>query len=392
MPVDEVKKRLNWLDEKRREDAETIGQLKKQLKGYEKAARKHEAQVKELVGDVTRLAAESVRVADLDGLMEKQREEFARRIDESDGSEYRRKKELEARDRRDQQQLSRMIGELREGQSAVEKVMETLRARREEEKRINRKIDEMEKRFDEVILKSELRTQEMESIEEVYAKDKMRLSEMQSETAEMGHGIGEMGERLTEVGDRLRRVESSVKAIAEDSTKRGQNEEVWREKMEIERVDFEREWKERGKRFEGIEKRAIEIEDRMLEFDETYRKLQQLQNQIEKALERLERRITEVSEMYRLAEDRMKQEWTTFQAGDQKRWSSHKLTNDDQWREHTRLHEKMASEIQTAVDNLEDLQAGFSELRGASRQQLLGVLGFLQSWVAELDSGAESSK
>jgi chromosome segregation ATPase len=392
MQADEIKKRLKWLDEKRREDTETIDKLKKQLNGYEKAAKKQEAQIKELVGQVTRLAAEALRTDDLDGLMAKQRGEITRQLSVSDGRGYREKKEVQARDRRDQQLLGRMISELREGQSAVGKVMDRLDARQEEEKRITRKLDAMEKRVDEVLSKGELRDQEMGSIEEAYTKDRQRLSEVQSGTTELGDALGELRHTVTEVADRLRRAEASVQVVQGESKILSENEEAWREKLQMERVAFEREWTERGKRFEGIEKRAIEIEERMLEFDETYRKLQQLQNQVEMALERLQRRINEVSEMYRLAEDRLKQEWTTFQAGNQKRWSTHKLTYDDRWREHTRLHEQMASEMQTAVDNLEDLLAGFSELRGTNRQHLLGLLGFLQSWAAELDSGAGSKK
>ena len=44
---------------------------------------------------------------------------------------------------------------------------------------------------------------------------------------------------------------------------------------------------------------------------------------------KLERRIHEVTEMQRLSEDRLRQEWVTFKADDQKRWIGYTLSQDE---------------------------------------------------------------
>ena len=102
-------------------------------------------------------------------------------------------------------------------------------------------------------------------------------------------------------------------------------------------------------------------------------------------VERLERRITEISEMQRLAEDRIKQEWASFQADDQKRWNSYRLGHDEQWREHSRIHEKIGNEIQALEENLGLVIRDVSANEEIHRQQVMDLLALLRDWAAEID-------
>ena len=48
---------------------------------------------------------------------------------------------------------------------------------------------------------------------------------------------------------------------------------------------------------------------------------------------KLERRINEVTEMQRLAEDRLRQEWVSFKTDDQKRWTGYSLSSEESFRD-----------------------------------------------------------
>ena len=55
--------------------------------------------------------------------------------------------------------------------------------------------------------------------------------------------------------------------------------------------------------------------------EETQRAVKRSQDSFDDINRRLERRINEITEIQRLAEDRFRQEWVTFRADDQKRWT-----------------------------------------------------------------------
>ena len=158
------------------------------------------------------------------------------------------------------------------------------------------------------------------------------------------------------------------------------------ESQDLKIVEFEKTWKEWGQRTSAFEKRAEAIDDRMVAYEETHRILRKMQGDLEEVIERLERRITEVGEMQRLAEDRMKHNWGEFQSEDHRRWSTYTLSLDERWNEHNRMHEKLRSDIDGIYPNLSDGLDRLGEIEGSDRRRLAELLSTIREWMTELDS------
>ena len=101
----------------------------------------------------------------------------------------------------------------------------------------------------------------------------------------------------------------------------------------------------------------------------------------------MNRRIEEVSEIQRLSEDRFKQEWSTFQADVQKRWSSYKLSSDEQWKEHERKHEPISEQLKQLKARLDIALASIDELDQSSKGKISDLVALVQEWGAELRDG-----
>jgi hypothetical protein len=110
-----------------------------------------------------------------------------------------------------------------------------------------------------------------------------------------------------------------------------------------------------------------------------------MQGQLEELIERLERRITEVGEMQRLAQERMKQDWAAFEADETKKWSTFKLSNEEKWKEHQRLHEKMGAEL----DSLEELRSKIREdldlLIERDNRKVNEIIALARQWLRDQD-------
>ena len=68
--------------------------------------------------------------------------------------------------------------------------------------------------------------------------------------------------------------------------------------------------------------------------------------------QKLERRIAEISEMQRLAEDRVRQEWVAFKADEQKRWTSHSLSLEEAMRDMRKDLDKLEGRVTQLNDFL----------------------------------------
>ena len=74
-----------------------------------------------------------------------------------------------------------------------------------------------------------------------------------------------------------------------------------------------------------IERQSSQLESQLQLLDTTHLTIKRIQEGVDDLMQRVERRINEIVEMQRLAEERFRQEWTTFKADDQKRWTNNIL-------------------------------------------------------------------
>jgi hypothetical protein len=107
------------------------------------------------------------------------------------------------------------------------------------------------------------------------------------------------------------------------------------------------------------------------------------QEAFEDIIEQMERRINEITEMQRLAEERFRQEWSTFKADDQKRWTNYTLTQEEQQRELSRQLEKLVDQATNLDDNLQEIQDVVQFLSEQSEKRMQVLLNSLRDWVSE---------
>ena len=96
---------------------------------------------------------------------------------------------------------------------------------------------------------------------------------------------------------------------------------------------------------------------------------------------KLERRINEVTEMQRLAEDRLRQEWVSFKADDQKRWTGYSLSNEESFREIRKEAIKTAERIPPLGDALQVLQDQMHQTTDATEKELQELMNVIHEWM-----------
>ena len=105
-------------------------------------------------------------------------------------------------------------------------------------------------------------------------------------------------------------------------------------------VERERVWKDWQARFEVIEQQTADIDTNLQALDTTHRAVKRSQGTLDELNIKVDRRVNEMAEIQRLSEERFRQEWVTFKADDQKRWTNYTLTQEEQRGEVSRQYEK----------------------------------------------------
>jgi chromosome segregation ATPase len=376
------------MDEQRRKDAETINRLQESLTVAQDKINTQESQIQELSSEVARLAALASRINQFDETLTKHRQEVSRQLEGFEDRRMERERSYEEMRRADQQTLSNQMEEAKEAISQLEEVRTLIQDRKEEELRLAHELDDLTDNLEKLKKLNEDRSRTMISIQEGRKQDSKRIGDVQAELTELRKKSDTLRGSLDSVEDRTRRLEVKTSEISAAENERREAQNLWMEQQGLKIVGFEKGWKDWEKRFDSFEARAQELDERMQAYEETYRALKQMRQDVDDLLERLERRINEVGEMQRLAEDRLKQEWATFQADDQKRWNTYKLTSDEQWREHDRLHDKMGTQLKVLDENSSEAIRIAVEMRENDKARLAELMAMIRDWSADIEKSS----
>jgi chromosome segregation ATPase len=390
MEAGQIEKKVTWLDEQRRKDVESLENIENRLSRLEEALESKSEQLKSFSSDLTRLSALSTRINQFDDSLHKHRQEITRHLDDLEGQRTERQKQLEQLRKSDQEDTSRRIDALHSDLKDLKELDASMEARKDEEVRLTREIDAIKKSVDDLTKITQDNIRSLTSAEESRKLEARRVTDLQGDTSDLRRKIDTSQGSMDAVEDRIRRLETRLGEVSTGEAERRDALTAWTENQERKLVDFERSWREWEDRFERFEEQAKELDDRMKTYEETYRGIRQLHKELDDVIERLDRRINEITEMQRLAEDRTKQEWSGFRADDQKRWNTYKLTNDEQWREHTRMHDKISKQLDKLQRGLSEATASIEMASESQDRRIMGLLGMIREWADELEAKSRS--
>ncbi|HSR48118.1 MAG TPA: hypothetical protein VLL77_09070 [Anaerolineales bacterium] len=383
--TDSIDKRLTWLDDQRRKDAEALRKLGVQIKASEDLIGKQARQIQEMSAEMARLAALAARIHAVDESLAKHRQEVSRQLEASEGRRTEREKTQELQRRKESDELSRAVGEIRQELRSLTDLKREFEARMNEEVRLARTVATLGEKLEAVSGVQEDHERAFDAHDDLHRQDARKTSDQAGQVTDLRVRVEGLRGSLDTAEDRIRQQEIRLSEVQATEVERSDAMTSWIEAQNLRVADLERVWGDYARRFEAFEKRASEIDSRILAYEETYRSLRQLQVDLEKTLERLERRIGEISEVQRLNEDRLKQEWSTFLAEDQRRWSGFKLAHDEQGQEHTRLHDRLAEQVgrleETTMQALQEAIA----LEDANQRRLTELLAMIREWAGEVE-------
>lgn len=392
MATEHLENRIDWLDEQRRKNEDIIRRWEERFANLEKEQNRHLDLIQETSTELTRLTSIASKINEFDESLVRHRQEISRQIKDSEEARLQREKALEELRKADNDEFSKRLSSYEKRVVEFDDVTRAIDSRKEEEIRLSRALDGIEKNIQSLESRNEDQARAVIGMEETNKQETRRIADLQTETSELRKKTDSTQGLIDNATDRIRRLEVELTRISSEEAERKQTLSLWTENQSAKIVEFEREWKGWNERFENFEGIAKDLEERMIQYEDTYRGLKQLRVELDDVLERLERRITEVSEMQRLAEDRFKQEWAAFQADDQKRWNTSRLSQDEQWREHSRNHEKIDEKISKAEGQIAQTAEELEQARSNSAKRVADLAAMVSAWASDVEKKMGSVK
>lgn len=385
MELEQVIKRVDWLDDERRKDKTLLASIEEKLVSLEANLPVFAKQIKDMDSEITRIAAMLTRMDHFDENLLQARVENKQAIEELEKEMNQRASEAEKIRRVEMRALESTIVELRKELAPIPELKRSLQARIDEEIRLTKAIDEVRVKFDAARRSEEEYTRALRLIDDGRRQDAKRLTDMQGEVTALRKHVDEQRGKLELTSTTLRKIETRLNELMTVEAERREQQAKFIEEQTLLQVERERVWKDWQARFETIESQTANIERNLQTLDTTHREVKRSQQALDELAAKVDRRINEMTEIQRLAEERFRQEWVTFKADDQKRWTNYTLTLEEQRGESKRQYEKLAERVTQLEDSVQEIQEAILQMNEQTGKRLQSLIAVVHEWVTSYE-------
>jgi chromosome segregation ATPase len=382
MDFEQIVKRLQWLDEEHRKDKAAIIALEERIASFEGNIEAVKQQIKPLDKQIAGLLPTTARIDQFDTIVARQREEVRKALDEIEKKFQKRELEITKQHQKDLEPFPKEIDELRQALKDIPPIQRDVKARIAEEARLREEIKELKPPIEEAKRAAEEVARVQRSYEENRKQDIKRVADLQGELVAMRSRIDEAKSKADLTADSFKNIDNRVNEVLVSEAERKAAQSAFIEKQSIVQFDRERtlkEWQEKSNEFQ---KQVKILETQSLALEDTLRAAKKAQETYNELNTKLERRINEVTEMQRLAEDRLRQEWVTFKADDQKRWTGYTLSQDEGIKDVRRTMVKIEERISPLNESIQTLQDQMHQTADATEQQLQELMNVAHEWLS----------
>ncbi|MBI2333744.1 MAG: hypothetical protein HYU84_16595 [Chloroflexi bacterium] len=380
MEFEQIVKRLEFLDKQQRETKETLASLKESLASFETTVNAVSKQIKALSKQVTDITPASKRVDQFETIISKQRTDIVKLIEENEKARIKEEKEAAKRVQGEITELNKAVTQIKASFNTTE-FKKALKERADETQRALNNIADLKLSVDETLRSNEDVRHTLLANEETRKNDLKRIADLQGELTSLRKRIDENREKSTIQGDTIRNIEGRITELLASELERKQSQAAFLDHQRVAQVDRDRAWKDWQERFDTFQKEAGALDLQIQKLDETLRNAKKAQDTYVELNAKLERRINEVTEMQRLAEERLRQEWISFKADDQKRWTGYSLSSEESFRDIRKEVQKYETSITTISEVTQVLQDQLHQTTDASEKQLQEMMNVVHEWM-----------
>ena len=226
MDQEQIEKRLEWLENQRREDKQVISSLQKKVDGLEELLEKSNDYIKSLDSEITKTSVRMNKIDEFDSALSKHRDEVKK---EMSAQEARAKK----RETYTREKFDPPIAELNKEIASVKAKLDQMPKLRDSIEAVSRSISGYPRQFEELEEKIRVERnkfpdikQSIRMLEEDHKPDKKRITDLQGEVAALRKRVDENRAQYEVSEEAYKKLDNRINEliVAEESRRENQRQ------------------------------------------------------------------------------------------------------------------------------------------------------------------------
>ncbi len=349
--LEQLARRVEWLDNERRNDKTNLASLQNRLTLLETENINLRKQIKELEMTLSEQAAQISAHDKYDNQISRLNTEISKQIRESNERSNANLDEAIKRQNIELESLKKNLSKLHEDTEQIAPIREELKTSKVEDTRLARLIEEQKARITEVSRFDEDYRRSLQMIEENRRQEAKRITELQGEFISIRKRVDETRNRIEVLADSFRSFDTRIAELQSFENDRKEAQTAFIDTVNSSLVDKERNFKNWESRFQELDTINLNLNTQIEALEEARLSVSKSIAQADKLTQQFERRINEISEVQRLNDERFRQEWASFKSDDIKRWANYMLTYEEQNRD----SKQEIAEINQQIEEIKDI-------------------------------------
>ena len=381
---EQLEKRVEWLDNERRNDKTNLASLQNRLTMLEGENLNLRKQLKELELLITKNANQIANVEKYDNRIDRLNIDLTKQIRDVNERAELNLNEATKRTKLEIEATRKSVAEIFQFTEELEPIRNELRATKVEDARLARLIEELKVKIQEVGRFDEDYRRSLNLLEENRRQEAKRLTDLQGEVASLRKRLEETRSRFDSFSDSFRTLDTRITELQTFEKDRKQAQSVFIEKINNSLVEKDKTFAAWEKRFAEIDKVNLNLNQQMQDLEAARQAVSKALGNVDEVTQRFERRINEVSEFQRLNDERFRQEWTSFKSDDVKRWANYMLSQEEQTRENVQQFKDITARLQELDDLSSSLRDQLEALSRSTTSHLRSILVAYQDSIQEI--------
>lgn len=382
---EQLEKRVEWLDNERRNDKTNLASLQNRLTALESENIALRKQIKDLEVAITKTNTQITNLDKYENRIDRVNIDLTKQIRDVNDRAEMNLGEVNKRIKIDLDATKRSVGELFTSLEQFEPIRNDLKTLKLEDSRVIKLVEELKGKVQEVDRFDEDYRRSLHLLEENRRQEAKRLTDLQGEVMAVRKRVEETRSRFDSFSDSFRSVDTRIAELMSFEKDRKEAQSAFIDRVNDSLVEKDRTFKTWETRFNENEKANLNLNSMIEDLETSRQAIGKAVGGVDDVVQRFERRINEITEIQRLNDERYRQEWTTFKSDDLKRWTNYMLSQEEQTRE-------TASQISSATANLEELQALSEQTRDdlddLTRETVRHIQAILMSYQDSIQSVA----
>ncbi len=389
--VNELRTRLEWLDEERRKSARKLAELEQRSELQERELTGRDRRIQELEKQLSQASSQLSRIPMIDTQLSQFRDDIVKMIEQYDKRRIEAERELDRLRRVEHEAVGREITDIRKELPAIGRLEQELPLRQAEDARLSTLIGVQQNTMTQMATQIDNVERSLTFLEEKERQDSRNIAEMQATLLEINKRWEPLNDRLSILGQNLSKVQTTAQNTGESQALLRKSISDWTEQVQIGEH-------ERNQRLAGWQRTMDDHATSLERFTADWVNFNNQYNESRAAVAamnalqtHLEKQQREANELVRVESKRMESRWDQFQGEDARKWKNFEADALQRLAISDRRERELREQLHTLEEELERLGQELGQILRVQIAQSEAIKKWPLTWLDEVEKALEQN-